>query len=121
MTPEERETIEAAGFKVGSVEEFLGLTEEESRAVEENVSSRVARPIKTHEFTIILADVDEITVEIADALYEAGCDDSSPSSCEGIVSVHFHREAASLGDAVGSAIGDVERAGFKVASIAVGA
>jgi hypothetical protein len=56
---------------------------------------------------------------MADALFEAGCDDSSPWSSEGVVSVAFDREAESLGDAIGSAVKDVERAGFAVARVDV--
>ena len=72
---------------------------------------------KTHSFTLILAGVTEITVDMADALFEAGCDDASPGSSEGIVSVDFDREADSLGDAIGSAVKNVARAGFKVARV----
>ncbi len=75
---------------------------------------------KIHEFSVILAGVTEITVEMADALYEAGCDDASPSSCGGVVTVDFDREADSLGDAIGSAVKHVERAGFAVARVDVG-
>jgi hypothetical protein len=73
----------------------------------------------TYSFTIILAGFRELTAEIADALHEAGCDDSSPGSCDRVVSIRFDRESASLGDAVGSAVNDVERAGYKVVSIEI--
>ncbi len=75
--------------------------------------------MRTYSFILTLAAVTEITVEMADALFEAGCDDSSPWSSEGVVSVAFDREAESLGDAIGSAIKDVERAGFSVARVDV--
>jgi hypothetical protein len=65
-----------------------------------------------------LAGVSEITAEMAEALF-AGCDDSNPWSSEGVVSVGFDREAASLGEAIGSAIKDVERAGYTVARVEV--
>jgi hypothetical protein len=74
---------------------------------------------KTYSFTLILAGVTEITVAMADALFEAGCDDATAGSCEGIVSIDFDREAESLGKAIGSAITDVERAGFAVARVDV--
>lgn len=64
-----------------------------------------------------LSDVSEATVELADTLFEAGCDDGSPWSSGGVVSIGFDREAASLGDAVGTAIHDVERAGYRIARI----
>jgi hypothetical protein len=75
--------------------------------------------IRTYEFTIILAEFDELTAEVGDALLGAGCDDATPSSEGPTISMDFHREAASLGGAVGSAIKDVERAGFKVARVEV--
>jgi hypothetical protein len=76
---------------------------------------------KTYSFTLILAAVTEMTVDMADALFEAGCDDSSPWSSEGVVSVAFDREAESLGDAIGSAIKNVEAAGYTVARVDVAA
>jgi hypothetical protein len=76
---------------------------------------------KTYSFTLILAAVTEMTVEMADALFEAGCDDSSPWSSEGVVSVAFDREAESLGDAIGSAIKNVEAAGYTIARVDVAA
>jgi hypothetical protein len=63
--------------------------------------------------------VDELTVEVADRRYEAGFDDSSPQSEGPTVSLDFHREAGSLGDALGTAVKDVERAGFAVARVEV--
>jgi hypothetical protein len=76
-------------------------------------------PTKPYSFILTLAAVTEITVEMADALFEAGCEDSSPWRREGVVSVAFDREAESLGDAIGSAVKDVERAGFSVARVDV--
>jgi hypothetical protein len=70
-------------------------------------------------FTLILAGVDVLTPEMGDALFEAGCDDGTSSSSNGVVSVDFGREAESLGKAIGSAINDVERAGHKVARVEV--
>jgi hypothetical protein len=76
---------------------------------------------RVYDFTFTIAGVDDLTVEMADALYEAGCDDSSPYSEGPTVYLIFHREAGSLGEAVGSAIRDVERAGFAVARVDVDA
>lgn len=74
---------------------------------------------RTYTFTLTLAGVSELTVAMADALFEAGCDDATPGSSQGAVMVDFDREAGSLGEAVGSAIRDVERAGFAVARVEV--
>jgi hypothetical protein len=76
-------------------------------------------PARSYAFTIILAGVDELTPEVADALFEAGCDDAGVGSCEGVLTVAFHREAGSLAKAIGSAVADVERAGLAVARIEV--
>jgi len=73
----------------------------------------------TYGFTVTLANTDCLTVAMADRLFEAGCDDATPSGREGTVSVHFDREAASLGEAVGSAIRDVEKAGYEVARVEI--
>lgn len=81
--------------------------------------------METHEFRIILANTDEIVddltqqkfEELADALYEAGCDDGSVGACNAIVSVVFYREAPSLREAVESAITNIESAGYRVARV----
>jgi hypothetical protein len=79
----------------------------------------MAATLKVYTFTLILSGATELTVEIANALYEAGCDDAGVGSCEGALTVDFDREAESLGDAIGSAVKDVERAGFAVAQVVV--
>ena len=79
----------------------------------------MAAATTTHAFTLILAGTSELSEGMADALYEAGCDDATPSSRDGVVSVAFDREAGSLGDAIGSAIEAVRQAGFRVARVEV--
>ena len=71
----------------------------------------------SYEFQLLLAGVDEMTEEIADALYEAGCDDGTPFSTEGLVAIGFTREGSSLEGAVRSAVVDVQKAGFRVARV----
>jgi hypothetical protein len=73
------------------------------------------------EFTVILAGVSEITEELADALFEAGCDDATPSSSGGVTRVAFDREARSLEDAIRSAIANVQAAGCTVARVEIDA
>jgi hypothetical protein len=75
--------------------------------------------LKTFAFTLVLSGPSELTEDIANALFEAGCDDAGVGSCEGILTVDFDREAESLGKAIGSAVEDVERAGFAVARVEV--
>ena len=53
------------------------------------------------------------------ACTEAGCDDAGVGSCDGVLTVDFDREAESLGKAIGSAVVQVEDAGFKVARVEV--
>ncbi|WP_152052409.1 hypothetical protein [Tautonia marina] len=74
---------------------------------------------QVYSFTMILSGVSELTPAMAESLFAAGCDDATPASRGGIVHIAFDRDAESLGDAVGSAIRDVERAGFKVAQVEV--
>ena len=70
--------------------------------------------MKEHEFTLILsADPDE---QGSDRLYEM-MNDGTISTLAGVPQIHFHREAASLEEALRSAIGDVRSAGFDVARV----
>jgi hypothetical protein len=66
------------------------------------------------EFTLFLGGLTEITDDAANALFEAGCNDASPASCDGVVWITFHREADTLDAAVRSAMADVQKAGFEV-------
>ena len=68
-----------------------------------------------YDFQLVLGNVKEMTEEIADALFDAGCDDGTPFSSQGVATVGFSREADSLEEAVRSAIADVNKAGFVVA------
>jgi hypothetical protein len=68
----------------------------------------------TYRFTVILAELREISDDLAEALFEAGCDDASPWSSQGIAAVGFDREAESFEHAVRSAIADVQKAGCHV-------
>ena len=72
-----------------------------------------------YEFTLILAESLELTEELADALFAAGCDDGTPGTCHGVFSVDFHREAVSLEDAIRSAIEDVKTAGYEVTRVEI--
>ena len=63
-----------------------------------------------HEFVLVLSGVTEIGRRVMDALFEAGCDDATPSLRYGRVYLTFAREAPSLRDAAFAAIRDVKRA-----------
>jgi hypothetical protein len=70
-----------------------------------------------YDFTLILAAFPELTEDLADALFAAGCDDGTPGICNGVFSIDFHREAPSLEEAIRSAIEDVRTAGYEVARV----
>ena len=72
-----------------------------------------------YDFTLILTGPLELTEEIADALFEAGCDDGTPGTCNEVFSIDFHREASSLEEAIRSAIGNVRTAGYDVARVEI--
>lgn len=74
-----------------------------------------------YEFTIILKGSPELTEEIADELFAAGCDDGTPGTCAGVFSIDFHREGASLEQAIASAIADVKSAGHEVDRVVIDA
>ena len=72
-------------------------------------------------FTLILSGSVELTEDVADALFEAGCDDATPGTCNGVFSIDFHREANSLEEAIRSAIANVRSAGYNVERVEIAA
>jgi hypothetical protein len=64
-----------------------------------------------YEFTLVLTGLSDLTPEVVDALYEAGCDDATIAARAGRVYITFDRAAASMKDAILSAIGNVRSAG----------
>jgi hypothetical protein len=77
------------------------------------------RPMKSYDFTIVLADVSDVTDDQGDALFEAGCDDGTIVSRDGQVFIDITRESTSLERAINSAAADIERAGFQVDHVEV--
>ncbi len=75
--------------------------------------------MKLHEFTLVLAKGTEFSAELADRLFEAGCDDGSPGTCCDVVLIDFHREADSLESAIRSAVADVQKAGCVVERVQI--
>jgi hypothetical protein len=73
----------------------------------------------TYDFTVVLGSPAELTLELADRLFAAGCDDGTPSQRSGVVHVGFSREAADLESAIRSAIADVASAGGVVARVEI--
>jgi hypothetical protein len=72
-----------------------------------------------YDFTLILTELLELTDDLADALFAAGCGDGTPGTCKGVFSIDFHREAKSLEEAMRSAIGDVRAAGYEVERVEI--
>jgi len=72
--------------------------------------------MKEHEFTLVLASVEE-SEEDSNALFESGCTDGTISTSNGVTRIDFHRTAASLEEAIRSAIANVQSAGFHVAHV----
>ena len=77
--------------------------------------------MKKYEFSLILEGSHELTEKIANDLYEAGCDDGTPGTCNGVFSIDFHRQADSLEAAINSAIKNVEGAGYTVEKVHIDA
>jgi hypothetical protein len=75
--------------------------------------------VKKYEFSLILKESPELTEEIADELFEAGCSDGTPGTCNGVFSIDFHREADSLEAAINSAIKNVGAAGYDVEHVQI--
>ena len=75
--------------------------------------------MKSWDFTIILKDVDNMTPELSDRLYESGCDDATVGSSTGISTASFSREAPSLQSAIASAVRDIRLAGCEPARVEI--
>ena len=75
--------------------------------------------MKTFDFEVVLAPDTEMTEELADRLYEAGCDDGLPGMSCGIACVGFSREADCLESAIRSAVADVQKAGCRVQRVEI--
>ena len=75
--------------------------------------------MKKYEFSLILKGSPELTEEIANELFEAGCDDGTPGTCNSVFSIDFHREADSLEAAINSAIENVRAAGHDVERVEI--
>ena len=65
---------------------------------------------REYDFALILSGVRELTTEVEDALFAAGCDDATLSVQYGCLYMEFSRVAPSLKDAFLSAIRDVRNA-----------
>jgi hypothetical protein len=73
-----------------------------------------------YQFTVVLAGQDAMTVDMAEVLYVAGCDDGHPWSSEGAAAITFDRDADCLESAIRSAVADVQKAKFTVKRVEIG-
>lgn len=73
--------------------------------------------MKTYAFDVVLNGVSALSDDLADGLFASGCDDGTPAACAGVVWVHFARDAASLEEAILSAVVQVQAAGFTVSKV----
>lgn len=72
-----------------------------------------------YDFTLVLRGSPELTEELADRLFAAGCDDGTPGSCCGVAVIDFHRESESLEAALRSALAQVNAAGESVERVQI--
>jgi hypothetical protein len=75
--------------------------------------------VSTFHFTMVLENLDDISEELTNRLFEAGCDDALLRCCDGVVYLDFDRDAGSLAEAIGSAVRDVMAAGCSPAQISL--
>lgn len=69
---------------------------------------------REYDFALIVSGVPELSEHMMDTLFEAGCDDATPSIQYGLLYLEFSRSAVSLQDAIISAIRDVMKSGLPV-------
>ena len=70
-------------------------------------------------FEIFIRDLTEFTDGLADALYEAGCDDGTLASCNLSASITFTRAAPTLQSAIESAIANIKSTGLKPGKLVI--
>ncbi len=72
--------------------------------------------IQTYGFSLVLTPA-EIAAADCDRLHEAGCDDGTVVTRDGVTHIAFDREAESLEEAIRSATAQVRLAGFDIARV----
>ncbi|MGD0896524.1 MAG: hypothetical protein ABR915_01730 [Thermoguttaceae bacterium] len=71
----------------------------------------------TFDFELVLSPGTVLTDDMAEALFESGCDDGTVGACNQTVSILFSRRAESLESAIRSAVADVQKAGCTAAEV----
>lgn len=77
--------------------------------------------MKTFEFTVVFDHCMELNEELCERLFAARCDDGTPGTCCWVTVIDFHREAASLEEAIRTAVANVSSAGCVVARVEIDA
>jgi hypothetical protein len=76
--------------------------------------------MKTYSFTFMMLDQQpDAFGDFAEALFAAGCDDATPSTSNGVVSIDFDREAESMDAALRSAVKQVESLGWLISKVEI--
>ncbi len=70
--------------------------------------------MKCWSFDIIIADLNGWSDDLLNAVFDAGLDDSTPYTVEGVTGLTVGREAETLTDAITSAVQQIRTAGLKV-------
>jgi hypothetical protein len=74
--------------------------------------------MNTFDFTLVLSGFSELTDEVLNTLYEAGCDDGLVCLAkDGTPFIEFDREAQDLQSAIRSAIADVRKTPYRVVRV----
>jgi hypothetical protein len=74
---------------------------------------------KAHSFSLVYADASDLPENYDDILFEAGCDDATVLTRDGLLILDFDREAPSFREALLSAIEGVEGASLPVRLVRV--
>jgi hypothetical protein len=72
----------------------------------------VDRATQAYQFTLVYEGPAELTQDLEDAIFAAGCGDATLGVVGGRIVLDFCRQSASFEEALVSAIGDVRRAGL---------
>lgn len=73
--------------------------------------------MSNYEFIVVLKHAPAPTEGLADKLFAAGCDGGTPRMCNGLPVIDFHRAAASLEEAIRSAVDEINSAGCLAAHV----
>jgi hypothetical protein len=73
--------------------------------------------METFEFKIVTSGLDAAADKFEDRFFEAGCDDATIAVTNGVITLHFARQANDLAEAIASARACVIRAGAEVKEV----